>query len=439
MSKISIAGLNIDALTKPQLLEVLEQRLDRGQATFLTTPYSEFLYAALQDPETRGMLNRADLAVADGMGIVWAAKYLSIPLKAKSYYGKIFEALWQMKYTLWAAVFRPSYIRSIVPEKITGADLFFDLAALAARRGQSVYLLGGFGDTAERVAKVLQAQYTGINIVGTSASNPDDLSTIADIKQNQPDFLFVAYGPIRQEQWIVGHWSELGVKLAVGLGGTFDYIAGKRASPAGFIRSSGFEWLFRLFTQPRRFKRIIRATFGLAGLLWHYKVFIDLPLRSNVAVVILNQNNEVLVCQRNPEDFYVDIIKNSENLKSQNYWQLPQGGIDANENVVAAAQREAREETGIKSLELLKVSSQVHTYIWNSALRGFWKNRHHRNKGQTQQIAYFKFFGPSEEVKVDKHEFINYKWVPVKDLHHIIHPERAGLTTIVQQDLKDLA
>ncbi len=441
-NKISVAGLLVNAATKRQVLDLIAGRLDRGERTFITTPYSEFLYAALRDHELMELLNRADISVADGIAVLWAAKYLALPLRSKGYYAKILEALWQMKYTLAAILFWPKYIRSAVPEKIIGVDLFMALAALAAGRAQSIYLLGGFGDTAERVADFLRRQYPGIKIAGVSSKNPNDPTVLAEIKQAQPDFLFVAYGPMKQERWIAEHWGEMGqngfkVKLAIGLGGTFDYIARKRASPPGFVRRGGWEWLFRLITQPKRFPRIINATFGLMSALWHYKVFASLPLRKNVAVAILNQNNEVLVCRRNPKDFY--LISDRESLKSQNYWQLPQGGVGTNENVVEAATREAMEETGIETLEFLKISSEVHIYIWNNTWRGFWKNRKRANRGQTQNVAYFYFFGTDEEVKIDQHEFVDFKWVDVKDLDKVVHPERINLIKIVQEDLKDLA
>ncbi len=482
MDKIDIAGLKIDALTKAELLERLRQQIKNGQKTWLITPYSEFLRAALLDPEVMQILNSADIAVPDGIGLFWAARYLSIPLTAKSYWGKILQAAWQIKYSLAAIVFYPKFIYNTTPsanaatpptlggdapqlssddtrssppiiggvpaagggggmkEKIPGADLVWDLAKLAVDNNLSVYLLGGFGDTPKLAAdKLISKSASKLKVAGWSNKNPDNPTIIEDIKKAAPDLLFVAFGPIRQEKWIAKNLPDLPIKLVVGLGGTFDYIAGKQPQPPRFLRRTGLEWLWRLFTQPKRLPRIINATFGLASALWHYKVFANLPLRPNIAIAILNKKNEVLVCQRDPKNFHVDVMTTKENLKRANYWQLPQGGIDGTENLIQAAKREALEETGIKNLEFIKISPHTNTYIWNNAARKFWHNRRHKNIGQVQNIAYFKFLGADDKVYVDHHEFMGFRWVPVDQLDKAIHSERASLTKIVMDDLKDLA
>src|SRR5580704_6968104 len=104
MSKVDIAGLKIDAITKKEFLDLVLARIKSGQKTFVTTPYSEFLYYGFQNPEVFDVLNKADFALADGIGIFWAKKYLELPLTAKSYWGKIIQAAWQMNYSLAAII-----------------------------------------------------------------------------------------------------------------------------------------------------------------------------------------------------------------------------------------------------------------------------------------------------------------------------------------------
>lgn len=279
MSDIHVARLKIDALSKVRLIELISQRLQNNQKTWLTTPYSEFLYYGLKNPELMKVFNQADIAIADGIGIIWAAKFLSIPLTAKNYWLKILQCLWQIKYSLAAIIFNPSWLKTIIPEKIVGADLIWDLAKLSANNNLSIYLLGGFGDTPQLVAKKLKTIINNgrdlslaLKIAGTSNKNFDDATIINDINTAQPDILFVAFGPIKQELWIAKNLPNLPVKLAVGLGGTFDYLAGKRPSPPQFLRKIGLEWLFRLVTQPFRLRRIFQATFGLVFELIKLKV-----------------------------------------------------------------------------------------------------------------------------------------------------------------------
>jgi len=228
MNKIDIAGLKVDATTKQEFLDTALARAKNGQKTFVITPYSEFLYHALEEPALLDIFNSADFALADGIGIFWARRYLSLPLTAKSYFGKILQALWQMKYSLASIIFYPRWIKNALPEKIPGADLIWDLAELAAQNNLSIYLLGGFDDTPKLASEKLKVKSAKLKIAGWSNKNPDDASITEDINKTRADLLFVAYGPVSQEKWIAENLSGLNVKLAIGLGGTFDYIAGKK-------------------------------------------------------------------------------------------------------------------------------------------------------------------------------------------------------------------
>src|SRR5689334_4767989 len=111
MDTSEVAGLNVSSIKKQELIGELRERLQNNQASFITTPYSEFLYHAMQDPEVAALLNQSDFAVPDGIGIFWARKFLEVPLTAKTYYGKIIQALWQVIYTLFAIVLYPSWIK----------------------------------------------------------------------------------------------------------------------------------------------------------------------------------------------------------------------------------------------------------------------------------------------------------------------------------------
>ena len=438
MTKVDIAGLKIDAITKAELLKQLDERIKTGQKTWVTSPYSEFFHAGLSDSRILDMLNKSDIAVPDGIGLFWAKRFLDIPLTAKSYWGKILQALWQIKYSLWAIILKPKWINSALPEKIEGSNLIWDLAKLAEENNFSIYLLGGFGDTPKLVSDKLQVTSHRLRIAGCSNKNIDDATVIEDINKAAPDMLFVAYSPIAQEKWIQENLPKLRVKMAIGLGGTFDYIAGVKVPPPKFVRKIGLEWLWRLLTQPKRYKRIFNATYGLSIRLWRYKVFMSYPMRKNAAAVILNQENKILCCQRNPKNFHVDIISTAKNLKRLNYWQFPQGGIDRGEDAKAAATREAFEEIGVKSIKFIWVSPRVNSYMWNNGARSLWYNRKHKNPGQNQHIVYFKFFGTKDEIRPDNHEFISYRWADAQELANVIHPERSGLVKIVLENLKEM-
>ncbi len=443
MNKIDIAGLKVDELSKNELLENLENRIRQNQKTWMTTLYSEFLLAALNDRKILDMLNKADIAVADGMGIIWAAKYVTIPLTAKKYYTKIIQAIWQAKYSVAAILFKPSWVKSEIKETIPGSSLVLDLAKMAAKNNWSIYLLGGFGDTAKLAANKLSSHMTNLNgrqnqSLFFSGKNPDDPSIIEDIKKARPDLLFVAYGPIKQERWIAANLENLPVKMIIGLGGTFDYLAGKRLNPPKFMRKMGLEWLFRLFTQPYRIKRIFNATFGLIWALIKTKVFLSLPYRPNVVSVVLNDKNEIFIGKFNPEKGVINVLGYPKNY-FENYWQLPQGGIEPGEDVAEGAKRELWEETAMRSVNLIKISNHSHAYLWKDmGKRPLFIGKRYHYKGQEQKIAYFKFFGQEKEVVLDWDEFVEYKWVPWQNLKESITEQKSELIKLVLSDLSQM-
>ncbi len=445
VNKVDIAGLKIDSTTKADLLEQLAARIKSNQKTWVTTPYSEFLHAGLMDSRVMDVLNQADFAVADGIGMFWAKKYLEIPLTAKSYWGKILQAIWQIKYSLAAILFYPKWIKSVLPEKISGSDLIWDLTKLAADNNLSVYFLGGFGDTSEIASKKISTRINHgrdfskyLKIAGWSNKNSADPTIIDDINKTSPDILFVAFGPIKQEKWILQNLPKLNFKLAIGLGGTFDYLAGKQPQPPQFIRKIGMEWLWRLFTQPKRYKRIYNATLGLASALLRYKIFLHLPYRKNVVSVVINQKNEVFIAKFNPEKKVLRTLGYARD-NYNNFWQLPQGGMEGNENAIEAAKRELEEETAMHSVRYLKTSEKTYSYQWeDSAQRPLFVKKRYQYRGQSQHVVYFKFFGDEKEINLDTDELVDYKWVSLENLVTAVHPQKQQVATIALQDLKEM-
>lgn len=437
MNKIDIAGLKIDGITKAELLEQLSRRLATGQKTFLTTPYSEFLYRILWSPKDLAVLNRADYAVADGLGIIWAAKYFSLPLTVKNYWLKILQASWQAAWTLSLSLLFPQRLKTIIPEKIVGADLIWDLADLAEKTGRSIYLLGGFGDTPQKAAYKLKTRFPNLKIAGCSTKNPNDPSIKTDLLASRPDILFVAYGPLIQEQWIADNFLDSPVSLAVGLGGTFDYLAGKKPLPPNFVRHRGLEWLWRLLTQKGRASRIWNATWGMVSMCVRQKIFSSLPYRENVVSVIVNAEGKIFVGKFNPDHPIKKIFPISGKNNFYSRWQFPQGGIEPNETLVNAAQRETYEETGIRSLKLLGESSSYFAYQWPADHTLFISARF-RYRGQKQRLVYFEFIGLDNEIKVDQNEFVDFRWVEPENLTQILHPSKTPLAEIALRDLKKL-
>ncbi|MDP3993910.1 MAG: WecB/TagA/CpsF family glycosyltransferase [bacterium] len=283
MSKVDVLGVQIDALTREELLHTLKNILTYKQV-FITTPYSEMVVAAQKDEQFRTILNSADFALADGIGVLWAAHFLKHETyNTKQVSGFRFQVLWKLLISLSSIIFDPRSIRDPIPEKISGSEFVWDLAQLAEQKNYSVFLLGGVGDTPRRAGERLKQRFPNLRIAGTYSPNfnhchceaagpkqsqhsGDCFSSLAmteKINSSSADLLFVALGPVRQEKWIYKNLPKIRVKLAIGLGGTFDYLAIKRPLAPKFWAQRGLEWLWRLITQPWRIGRISKGTFGL--------------------------------------------------------------------------------------------------------------------------------------------------------------------------------
>ncbi len=179
---------------------------------------------ARRNAEFRDVLERADLCMADGVGLLWAARRQG----------------------------------QVLPERVTGSDSLPLIAERAAQSGWRLYLLGAAPGVAERTAQLLQARYPGLQVAGTYAGSPSDgeaPAIIARIQQARPDVLFVAYGAPRQDLWIARHRDALGVPVMMGVGGAFDHIVGVRRRAPQLVQRLNLEWLYRLITQPWRWRR----------------------------------------------------------------------------------------------------------------------------------------------------------------------------------------
>jgi N-acetylglucosaminyldiphosphoundecaprenol N-acetyl-beta-D-mannosaminyltransferase len=232
-----ILGVWIDDCDEEGAAEMVSAflREQPGRLHQVCTVNPEFVMEARANPAFRSVLQEADLCTPDGVGIILAGRLLGRPFKGRA----------------------------------TGVGLVHRLGALSARDGYSLYLLGAGEGVAEEAAAVLQARYPGARIAGTFAGSPEEEGW-PDIRERmwatRPDVLLVAYGAPKQELWIAAHRGEMpeSVKVAMGVGGVFDYLSGRVKLAPTWMRRIGLEWLFRLAMQPWRWRRILRVwVFGL--------------------------------------------------------------------------------------------------------------------------------------------------------------------------------
>jgi N-acetylglucosaminyldiphosphoundecaprenol N-acetyl-beta-D-mannosaminyltransferase len=264
--KINVAGVFVDDLTKPEVLSKISQYVASGQPHLIVTTYSEFVVFAQNDPEYKKVLNEAAMSLPDGIGVLWAAKYLSLPA------GNAIRALWQIVYTGASVIFNPGYVRSPIPEKITGSRLIWDIAELANNNGYTLALVGGENRAVTLASIKIKEKYPNLKLNSLGSDEKFDEQMVQKVAATNSDILLIAYQPPNQEKWLYNNLSRLNVKVAMGLGGTFDYLSGKRIPAPNFVHSLGLEWLWRLITQPWRLKRIWNAIVIYIFIIYKFKL-----------------------------------------------------------------------------------------------------------------------------------------------------------------------
>ncbi len=260
--RILIKGVPFDQVNRAEACDLILDYLKKEKQYFVTTPNPEFIVETMKNSDFKKVLEKADLSVADGIGILWASTYLSKLEQAKSRDFACSRAF----YTLLQTLFTPKKIRKILPERVCGSDLFLDLCEKSSSK---IFLLGAAPGVAEQTKYVLEKKFPSVKIVGTHAGTPQekDEKVINNmINDSGAELLFVAYGSPRQEMWIDRNLSKMPkVKVAMGIGGSFDFVAGVQKRAPALFRKLGLEWLWRLIREPKRFKRIWNATGVFVG------------------------------------------------------------------------------------------------------------------------------------------------------------------------------
>jgi N-acetylglucosaminyldiphosphoundecaprenol N-acetyl-beta-D-mannosaminyltransferase len=224
-SSVTILGCRIDNVDWADIDTFCRQALTESTPQHIVTINGEQILAAEQNNDYRVALNSADLIIPDSTNVSWVSRWKGSGLKA------------------------------ITP----GSDLTLRLAKLAAELDKSIFLVGSKPGVAAEAAKALQQHYPGLKIAGTSSANPSDQTVISEINKSRADIVLVAYGAPAHDLWIQKHKIATGAKILVGVGGTFDMLAGNLPRAPRFMRSLHLEWLWRLILQPSRIGRIWNA------------------------------------------------------------------------------------------------------------------------------------------------------------------------------------
>lgn len=216
MSRSQILAIGVDKVTMQGALDLCLGFLASMEPHLVVTPNAEIAYAAAHDPELAAILNRADLVIPDGAGVVLASRLLGDP----------------------------------VPQKVAGVDLATNLLhALHIRKRGRIYLLGARPEVVSEAARRISLQYPGLHIAGYRDGyfTPDEEPAVIEaIRNANVDILFAGMGAPRQERWLSKHLKELNARLAMGVGGTIDIWAGAAPRPPQWMIQANLEWLGRI-------------------------------------------------------------------------------------------------------------------------------------------------------------------------------------------------
>jgi N-acetylglucosaminyldiphosphoundecaprenol N-acetyl-beta-D-mannosaminyltransferase len=221
--RVALLGMGIDRLSRAEVATMLDRFVRDGRAHQVVTVNLDFLSIGTRNSSFRRLVNEADLAVPDGQPLLWAARYLGGSLR----------------------------------ERVTGLDLIEMAVEHSIEHGSRLFFLGAAPGVAAGAADALRDRFGEFHLAGAYSppfgvlDGHEDERIRSLIRDARPDFLFVAFGCPKQDFWIRDHM-DLGVPVAVGVGGSFDLLSGRIRRAPRWAQRSGFEWAFRLYREPRR-------------------------------------------------------------------------------------------------------------------------------------------------------------------------------------------
>lgn len=240
-TRYKIMNTYVNAVSMDETIRRVEKIIEKGKPTQHVVINASKVNLMEDDPELSRIVNSCPLINADGASIVWAAKKLGVPLK----------------------------------ERVTGCDLFQELVRVASEKGYKIYLFGAKEEVVTKVKAIYEEQYPGIQIVGyrngyfTEADEPEIVKNMAE---SGADMMFVAFSSPKKEYWVNKYIDQLNIPFVMGVGGSFDIVAGVTERAPQWFQDHGLEWFYRFIQEPRRmWKRYIIGNAKFVGLTYKYK------------------------------------------------------------------------------------------------------------------------------------------------------------------------
>lgn len=399
----NILGINLSELAPAAVWEKITIFLNSDRAHYLVTPNPEIILESHHDEELFYILNQADLAIADGFGLKIAGRLLGGSVR-----------------------------------RLTGADLTVKLLKIAEEKKIKTVILGWRSglSSREEINDAVRQKYPNLDFLTIAIDRGSKLTDQENkiINNFAAALIFVATGCPYQEKLIyhsLKGWPT--VRLALGVGGAFDFITNKVRRAPAWLRGIGLEWLWRLIKQPRRIKRIYNATFVFLSKVIKVRFINPFLYRPNVACWLYKKENgqiKVLILERRDE---------------AGHWQLPQGGRD-NEPIAVAGARELEEETGVNKLLAKGIFKNIYCYDFpnTNRRRGDDQPRLESRRfqsdyrGQKQSLYVAEFLGQDNDIKINYWDHRAWQWVDLDRLAKTVHKIRQEEIKIFLEKFKSL-
>lgn len=237
----AILNTYVNDLTMDETVVEVERIVEAGEPTQHVVINASKVNLMEADPELREIVNACPLINADGASIVWAARMLGVPLR----------------------------------ERVTGIDLFLRLVELAPEKGWGVYLFGAREEVVQRVRSIFEEKYPGIRIVGCRNgyfTEDDEPAIVADMAASGADLMFVAFSSPKKERWVHKYLDCIGIPFVMGVGGSFDVVAGVTARAPAWMQRCGLEWFYRFIQEPGRlWRRYVVGNSRFVALVLRYR------------------------------------------------------------------------------------------------------------------------------------------------------------------------
>lgn len=239
-NRYKILNTYVNAISMKETIDEVEKIISLGKPTQHVVINASKVNLMNDDDELQRIINSCPLINADGASIVWAAKQLKIPLK----------------------------------ERVTGIDLFENLVQLASEKGYKIYLFGAKEDVVKKVKTIFEEKYPSLQIVGYRNgyfSEDEEIDIVNDMAQSGADMMFVAFSSPKKEYWVSKYLNSLNIPFVMGVGGSFDVVAGITDRAPKWMQEHGLEWFYRFIQEPKRmWKRYVVG--NIKFILYTYKV-----------------------------------------------------------------------------------------------------------------------------------------------------------------------